>query len=87
MESEAQNCILKYDSIEGRSYYTLADQMPTYQGGIETLTKTIYKNLKWPGARCCLDGVVYVSFVVEPDGRLTYRKIAKSLFELAYLQC
>ena len=77
--SHAQNCSVKYDSIEGRSYYILTDQMPTYTEGFENLKKTINKNLKWPGARCCLDGAVYVSFVVEPDGRLTNRKVAKGL--------
>ena len=65
--SQAQDCVVKYDSIERRSYYILTDKMPTYTGGFENLKKTINKNLKWPGPRCCLDGAVYVSFVVEPD--------------------
>jgi protein TonB len=53
--------------------------MPTYIGGYENLARTIKKHLKYPGRRCCISGNVYVSFVVEADGRISNKKVVKGI--------
>lgn len=41
----------------------------------------VSSNLKYPYARICISGVVVISFVVEPDGKITSKKILKGLDE------
>jgi hypothetical protein len=53
--------------------------MPTYNGGYQNLSRTIKLHLKYPGRRCCFSGDVYVSFVVEEDGRISNKKIMKGI--------
>ena len=53
--------------------------MPKYKDGGEHLKNTIQKNLKWPGKMCCIEGTVYVSFIVEPSGQLTNRRIVRGI--------
>ena len=79
ISASAQKCAIKYDTVSKREYYVLANKMPSYKGGPEMLEKTISKHLKWPGGRCCIDGSVFVSFVVELDGRLTNRRVVKGI--------
>jgi hypothetical protein len=74
-----QGCATKYDSLRGRTYYFMSEKMPTYKGGLENLTKTIKKNLKSSGGLCCFEGVVFVSFVVEPTGQITNKKIVRGI--------
>jgi TonB family protein len=73
------NCCVFYDSILSRSYYTAADKMPTFKGGSKKLVKTIDKNLKWPGGRCDVEGVVWVACIIEANGQLTNKKIIKGI--------
>ena len=42
--------------------------------------KIIARNLKWPDADCCIQGTVYVTFIIEPNGELTNRRIGHSPF-------
>jgi protein TonB len=53
--------------------------MPTYNGGYQNLARTIKLLLTYPGRRCCISGSVYVSFVVEADGRISNKKIVKGI--------
>jgi hypothetical protein len=61
--------------VLGREY--LSDPLPTYKGGYENLARTIKQHLKYPV--CCIAGNVYISFVVEADGRLTNKKVVKGV--------
>ena len=73
------NCVSKFDSTLNKTYYTLVDKMPTYQGGQEAMNKIIVKNLKWPGSgQCDITATVYVTFIVEPDGKVTGKRIYKT---------
>lgn len=73
------SCELKYDSALSRSYYTTADNMPTFKGGPKKLMETINKNLKWPGGRCDIEGTVFVACIIETNGQLTNKRILKGL--------
>ena len=71
------SCTSKFDSTLNRSYYLVADVMPTYHGGQDSLLKIIGKNLKWPGGDCCYQGTVFITFIIEVDGRVTNKRILK----------
>jgi hypothetical protein len=79
--TEKIECITKFDTLLNRNYYTLTNKMPSFQGGERVMFRIIANNLKWPNAECCIQGTVYVSFIVEPNGRLTNKKIQKSPFK------
>lgn len=53
--------------------------MPASPGGNDSLKKFIFNNLKYPplALENDIEGVVYVSFVVEKDGTITDIKILK----------
>ncbi len=76
---EPTSCELVYDSALNRSYYLHADISPNYRGGMDTLFKVIGRNLKWPNGDCCISGKVYVSFIVEPDGLMSNKRILRSI--------
>jgi periplasmic protein TonB len=43
-----------------------------YPGGMEEYVKFIRKNLKYPGrGRLCVEGAVYIQFIVHEDGALS----------------
>lgn len=50
-----------------------ADEMPSFQGGYSAMLEFIEKNMKYPqpALEYNLQGRIFVSFVVEPDGSLT----------------
>jgi protein TonB len=78
MVASAQQCASKQDSIANRTIYIMADKMPTFQGGVDSLKSKINKHLKWPG-QCSVEGTVYVSFIVETDGLITNKRIKRGI--------
>ena len=71
------SCVMKFDSTLNRSYYILVDKMPTYRGGQDTLMKIIKKHLQWPHGECCDNRTVFLSFIIEPDGKVSNKRIYK----------
>ncbi len=59
--------------------FGMIDQvMPSYKGGTMNMMATIRKNLKIP-PRVCIEGAVYVSFVVKADGTIADWKVVKGI--------
>jgi periplasmic protein TonB len=52
---------------------SVAQVMPSYQGGLEAMMKFIKKNLKYPNGaqRIGIEGTVYVQFIVNGNGTVT----------------
>jgi|GEM_PF-4972358 len=71
-----QKCATRQDTITNRTIYVLADKMPTFQVGLDSLKSKINKYLKWP-ERCSVEGAVYVSFIIETNGQITNKRIKK----------
>jgi TonB family protein len=63
------------DSTENdhEQLFTVVDNMPTPQGGMETLYKWISRNVKYPASarRMGEQGTTFISFVVRTDGSIT----------------
>jgi periplasmic protein TonB len=52
--------------------YTIVEQQPEFEGGIPAMMKFISKNMKYPAQsrRMGIEGSVFVSFVVDTDGKI-----------------
>lgn len=57
--------------------YTIVEEMPEFPGGKEALFAYIGKELKYPAED--VEGVVYVTFVVEADGSITGVKVLRGI--------
>lgn len=61
--------------------YAIVDTMPEFKGGIDSLKGFIQQNLKYPEweSKNKISGIVYVSFVVDKNGKIKTPKILKSV--------
>jgi protein TonB len=61
--------------------YTTAEQMPSFPGGKDALSKYMRKHLRYPKSamKNAVHGKVVVRFVVEADGSITHAEIISSL--------
>jgi protein TonB len=61
------------DVHDPKEPYTIVEEMPEFPGGNDALFAYIAKELKYPEQAIeeGIEGVVFVTFVVEPDGRIT----------------
>jgi len=58
-----------------------AEVMPQYQGGLQAMARYMQKNLKYPGVarRMEIEGAVFVSFVIDTNGRVMDAKVIKGI--------
>jgi protein TonB len=61
--------------------YTTAEQMPSFPGGKDAMSKYIRKHLRYPNSamKNAVHGKVVVRFVVEADGSITHTEIISGL--------
>ena len=78
-----EKCKFYFDSISNRTIYSMVDVMPEFPGGTDSLFSFILKNLNWPNTEVDFQGKVYISLIVETDGRLTNKFILKGIEDLA----
>ena len=57
----------------------VAEQMPSFPGGMEALYTYIKKNTRDPNPNDCIIGRVILSLIVEKDGRITQPLVVRSL--------
>jgi TonB family protein len=80
-------CLLAAASIsictyaEDDTIYDKVDEMPTYKGGEVALMKFMCDNLKYPKEAISSgkEGRVVIQFVIEKDGKVSNRKVVKSV--------
>lgn len=72
----AETIVQQKDSI-----FSAVDQNPEFPGGDEARMKYMIENLKYPEAakKANIQGMVYVSFVVEKDGSITNCQIVRGV--------
>ncbi|WP_192821579.1 energy transducer TonB [Rufibacter sp. LB8] len=63
------------------SIFTVVEQMPEYEGGLQKLMSYISKNIKYPRAALSqgIEGTVVLSFVVMPSGDIAQIEVLKGL--------
>ncbi len=68
-------------SASNTDVYKIAETMPQFPGGDAARVTYMIENLKYPetAKNKGLQGTVYVSFVVEKDGRITNTKVIKGV--------
>lgn len=61
--------------------YTIVEEMPEFPGGNDALFAYIAKELKYPEQAIeeGIEGVVFVTFVVEADGKITGVKVIRGI--------
>jgi len=61
--------------------FTIVEEMPTFPGGEAELFKYLAKNIKYPqmASDAGISGVVYVTFVVGRDGKITDVKVLRGI--------
>ena len=69
--------------VAGGEVFTVVDKMPEYPGGEEALLKYLHESIVYPpyAKEQGVEGTVYVSFVVMPDGHVEKVKILKGIDE------
>lgn len=63
-----------------RHFFRIIDSMPEFPGGIKEMTDFLKMNLQYPGRALenHLEGTIYVSFIVEEDGKVSDFSIIRS---------
>jgi periplasmic protein TonB len=78
---EVASCYAPIDVVEvpdnEPEIYTVAEEMPQFIGGDDSLKKFITTNLVWPTEAQEVEGTVYVGFIVETTGALTDISVKK----------
>jgi len=61
--------------------FTLVELMPEFPGGNEEFFRYLHKNLNYPkeASDSAIQGRVYISFVVEEDGRISNAKVIRGI--------
>ncbi len=64
--------------------YTVVDKMPSFPGGDEARIKFYHENVKYPeeARQNGISGTVFISFIVEKDGKITDIKLLRGTHEL-----
>jgi len=67
---------------KSQKVFDVVEQMPEYPGGQAALFEYISKNMKYPedAAKKKVEGKVYVTFVVDPDGKITDVSLMRKVF-------
>lgn len=60
--------------------FTIVEEMPMFPGGDREMMKFLQTNIAYPDSAhdAGIQGAVYISFIVEKDGKLTNTKVIKS---------
>ena len=69
------------DDVEEAEVFTIVEEMPDFPGGVAKLQEYLVKNIKYPqmARESGIQGRVFVSFVVEPDGSVSNVAVMRSL--------
>jgi periplasmic protein TonB len=64
----------------------LPEVMPSFPGGEEALRDFLQTNTRFPAAarKAGVDGVVYITFVIDENGNVTEAKCERSQGEIVY---
>jgi TonB family protein len=81
-DKQKQQTQIKYAPVDTTKLtYTVVEKMPSYTGGQEAMIQYLVANIQYPPAAKAnkVQGTVFVTFVVEPDGTVTNVKILRGI--------
>jgi len=66
---------------ESGPVFTIVEDMPDFPGGEDAMKKFLAENIKYPdeAVRNNIQGTVYVSFVVQQDGKIVDTKVLRGV--------
>jgi protein TonB len=69
------------EAVEEEQIFTIVEEMPSFQGGEAELFKYLGKAIKYPqmAQESGISGVVYVTFVVDKDGKIRDAKVLRGI--------
>lgn len=84
MDAEVQEFVPVDDPIEEpveAEIFTVVEESPAFPGGDEKLYEFLAKNMKYPqmARESGIQGIVYVTFVVEPDGSISNVRVLRDI--------
>ncbi len=62
--------------------YGSVEQLPVFKGGQKAMLKLLTENLRWPPEAPAVEGQVFISFVVNTQGRVRGANVVRSLHPL-----
>lgn len=73
--------ISDYNEFEGQEIFTIVEKMPSFPGNEHELMEFITRNIQYPqeAQGKGIQGRVFVSFVVEPDGSVSNVKVRQGI--------
>ncbi|MCW5900149.1 MAG: energy transducer TonB [Flavobacteriales bacterium] len=73
--------IQRAEEVEEEQIFTIVEEMPSFPGGEAELFKYLGKNIKYPqmATDAGISGVVYVTFVVDRDGKIRDVKVLRGI--------
>ncbi|MBK6264387.1 TonB family protein [Marivirga sp. S37H4] len=78
LDSLAQSgCGIISDSSESRIVYNISDEPPKFSSHTDSLERYIQSKLTFPQE--CIEGAVYIGFVVEASGQVTNARVVKGI--------
>lgn len=80
-EETVVEIVQREEVVEEEQIFTIVEEMPTFPGGEAELFKYLAKNIKYPqmASDAGISGVVYVTFVVGKDGKITDVKVLRGI--------
>ena len=72
---------IEEEDIQEAEIFTIVEEMPDFPGGTQKLAEYLAKNIKYPqmARESGIQGRVFISFVVEPDGSVSNVNVMRSL--------
>jgi len=69
------------EEVQEMEIFTVVESMPTYPGGVAARMKFLQENIKYPqmARESGIQGTVYVTFVVEPDGSVSDVRVLRGI--------
>jgi protein TonB len=80
-DTKVETPIRREEVVEEEQIFTIVEEMPSYPGGENELFKYLGKSIKYPqmAIDAGISGVVYVTFVVGKDGKISDVKVLRGI--------
>lgn len=78
-KANKETIISEPKEVEKDPIFVTVEKNPEFPGGTEALYQFIAANIKWPCKDCDCFGRVFVTFVIEKDGKVSNAKVLRDI--------